>query len=73
MRGNVHANLTLIVFREVTLIYAKQCHLLIFFYEVARVSVKVIEINNYIEVNLFSIFLVNLQFSDRVQIYTWIE
>ena len=67
MRGNVHANLTLIVFREVTLIYAKQCYLLIFFYEVTRVSVKVIEINNNIEVNLFSIFLVNLQFSDRVQ------
>ena len=67
MRGNVHANPTLIVFREVTLIYAKQCHLLIFFYEVARVSVKVIEINNNIEVSLFSIFLVNLQFSDRVQ------
>ena len=53
MRGNFHANLTLIVFREVTLIYAKQCHLLIFFYEVTRVSVKVIEINNNIEVNLF--------------------
>ena len=40
------------------------------FCEVARVSVKVIEINNNFEVNSFSIFRGNLQFSVRVQIYT---
>ena len=37
------------------------------FYEVAHVSVKVIEINNNVEVNSLSIFRVNLQFSVRVQ------
>ena len=36
----------------------------------ARVSKKVIEINNKTEVNSFSIFRVNLQFSGRFQTYT---
>ena len=40
----------------------------IFFCEVARVSVKVIEINNNTEVNSFSIFRVNFQFSVRFEI-----
>ena len=43
------------------------------FYEVARVSVKVIEINYNIEVNSFSVFRVNLQFSVRVQLYTLLK
>ena len=63
-RRNVYANLTLFVFSDFIPIYAKWCH----FCEVARVSVKVIEINNNTEVNSFSIFQVNLQFSVRFQI-----
>ena len=38
------------------------------FYEVARVTVKVIELNNNIEMNSFSIFRINLQFNIRVQL-----
>ena len=43
------------------------------FYEVTRVTVKVIELNNNIEMNSFSIFRINLQFSVRVQLYTLLE
>ena len=71
-RGNFYANLTLIVFRDATLIYEK-CRLIIFFCEVARFSVKVIEINNNTVANLFSIFRVNLQISVRFQIYIFLQ
>ena len=68
-RGKVYVNLSPMVFLDVTnlckIVSIDSC-----FYEVARVSVKVIEINNNIEVNSFSIFRVNLQFSVRVQTYT---
>ena len=43
------------------------------FYEVARVTVKVVELNNNIEMNSFPIFRVNLQFSVRVQLYTLLK
>ena len=43
------------------------------FYEVARVTVKVVELNNNIEINSFPIFRVNLQFSVRVQLYTLLK
>ena len=43
--------------------------LIIFPCKVVRVSVKVIEINNNIAVNLLSIFRVNLQFSAQFQIH----
>ena len=71
-RGNFYANLTLNVFRDATLIYEK-CLLIIFFCEVARFSVKVIEINNNTVANLFSIFRVNLQISVRFQIYIFLQ
>ena len=68
-RGKVYVNLLPMVFLDVTnlckIVSLDNC-----FYEVARVSVKVIEINNNIEVKSFSIFRVNLQFSVRVQTYT---
>ena len=60
-------NLSLIVFCDVT---SRKIMSLDVFCEVARVSVKVIKINNSIVVNSFFIFRVNLQFSVRVQIYT---
>ena len=43
------------------------------FYEVARVTVKVIELNNNIEMNSFPIFRVNLQFSVQAQLYTLLK
>ena len=43
------------------------------FCEVTRVSVKVFETNNNIEVNSFFIFRVNLQFSVLVQIYSLLK
>ena len=74
-RGNVYANLTLMVFHDVTLIYAKILSLHnVFFCEVTRVSEKVIEIINNSELNNNSEFILhfrfNLQFSVRVQMYT---
>ena len=55
-QGNVYENLKLIVFCDATLIYAKWCNLIIFFAQRPLLAWKVIEINNNIEVNSFSIF-----------------
>ena len=68
-RGKFYVNLSPMVFLDVTNL-CKIGSIDNCFYEVARVSVKVIEINNNIEVKSFSIFRVNLQFSVRVQTYT---
>lgn len=59
------------VFCDADIIYAKLCSLIIYFATWHVLTWKVIEINiDNIEVNSFSIFRENLQFSVRVQIYT---